>query len=575
MPFLILLFSSIVVLTPYLGGGSIIGSDLGDTYKHVWSFWHTYDLLGQLWEAGQLKTWPWTDKLSAPHGGFLMDVMLAPSIIFLPITHLFGPVVSSLSFIFVSFYLLGVTGYKLGALYNLNERSSIIVGFIAQSTPYMFGYPLASGVYERLSIWVFPLLWYSLLRFHQSGHRKMIAVSLGALSFVALSCQSYIIFAMLLLMIGLVHLRSKRALLFFILQIIPLFFIFLFIRHVTQSPWTLAPQPMRFSLFSGGPLVEESAKLSELFVPFISRRLTGEDSGDWLLRLGYVGLVPVGLCLWALWKKSSGRVCIGIGFLFLCLSLGKTIGPIPNVLYLLVAHLFPIYGSIPDAFQQLAVAMPFVSLGVMLGLEHCPSRLFWPLLGVLFVERVAALPHDKIWQTASDSVPTIYHKVEAGAIVSIPRQFQSRQLVSPAPFLYQMHHKQPMAISVYMGVTAWDAYAPIATGRAKSWKDALKCMRKGGLRWLMIHRDWFQEHKQGEAIVDRIELKPVEDDGVRVLYDLSELDIEPLSDVYLPPRNTRLPEEPPPALDTLHRDIFLMQQDKCPIDSAAQHHREP
>ena len=42
---------------------------------------------------------------------------------------------------------------------------------------------------------------------------------------------------------------------------------------------------------------------------------------------------------------------------------------IPNVLYWSLAHLLPVYGSIPDVFQQLAVVMPFLSIAVMFALQ--------------------------------------------------------------------------------------------------------------------------------------------------------------------------------------------------------------
>ena len=158
--------------------------------------------------------------------------------------------------------------------------------------------------------------------------------------------------------------------------------------------------------------------------------------------------------------------------------------------------------------------------------------------------------------------------------MELPRQYKGKQLVSAAPFWYQSLHKQKTAFSVYMGVTGWDAYAPIATGKSSNWMNSIACMRKGGVRWLMIHKEWFAERARGEQIEASIKLKPVANDGERILYDLSQLSISPQKDVYLPPRNTSLPKEKPKEV-VLDVDIFAMQQFKCPIDSAAQHHLEP
>ena len=78
-------------------GNGVVGAEYGDTYKHVWSFWHTDQVL--------FHGWPWTNKLSTPHGGFLLDVMLAPSILLLPVTWVFGPIVSSQLFVFLSLFV--------------------------------------------------------------------------------------------------------------------------------------------------------------------------------------------------------------------------------------------------------------------------------------------------------------------------------------------------------------------------------------------------------------------------------------------------------------------------------------
>ena len=127
-----------------------------------------------------------------------------------------------------------------------------------------------------------------------------------------------------------------------------------------------------------------------------------------------------------------------------------------------------------------------------------------------------------------------------------------------------------------MGVTGWDAYAPIAIGKSTNWAQAFSCMRKGGLRWVMIHTDWFTSIEEGNKVIDQIAISPKATDGTRYLYDLSVLSVKPMEDVYLPPRNTSLPDSPPPQDEIpLDADLFSMVQSKCPIDSAAQHHPKP
>ena len=556
---------ALIFLWPTWNG--VVGAEYGDTYKHIWSFWHTDQVL--------FHGWPWTNKLSTPHGGFLLDVMLAPSIILLPVTWIFGPIVSSQVFIFISIWFIGWSVFSLSRYMELDPKSACIAGILAQSSPYLLGYPLASGVYERISIWIFPLLWLMLLRFREGRNYQWILYGGISLLFMAFSCQNYAVYAMLMLAVGWIFYRDRASTIYIMTMSCLLLLAFVYVRQITQSSWTLAPQPMRFSLLPTGPLVEESATLSSLFSPFFTREQSGTDSGDWLLRICYVGVVPMCICLWK--RKEIPKTLSVIAFLFLVLSLGTMItGSIPNVLYWSFAYMLPVYGSIPDVFQQVAVTMPFLSIVIMFALQKESALIRYSLVGLIFLERMIALPHHVVWQSAPVHVPAIYEHVQEGAIVDIPRQLRGQQLVSAQPFLYQMQHDQPLAISVYMGVTGWDAYKPIAMGESTNWSKAFICMRKGGLRWAMIHTDWFPSIEEGEKVIEQISLPIAATDGKRYLYDLSKLTIEPMKDVYLPPRNTSLPDRPPPKEDVpLDVDLFSMVQSKCPIDSAAQHHPKP
>lgn len=556
---------SVGILWPMMFG--VIGSDHGDTYKHVWSFWHTDQTL--------FHGWPWTNRLSTPHGGFLLDVMFAPSLLFLPCTWIFGPIATSQIFILISLWCVGWSVFTLARFWKISNDGAFAAGVLAQTSPYLLGYPLASGVYERISIWIFPFLWLMLLRYRAERHWKWVFYGCLSLLFMAFSCQTYVVYAMMMLGLGWMFFRDRATLLYTCAMTVVVLAAFLYIRQITQSSWTLAPQPMRFSIFPTGPLIEEATTLSSLFSPFFSRAQQGVQSGDWLLRLCYIGWLPMGICLWA--YKEIPKQLLLIAFVFLILSLGSTIvGPIPNPFYWILAHTLPIYGSIPDVFQQIAVVMPFLSLGIVFALQKYRVTMRWMVVGLILLERMFALPHSAVWQSAPLSVPSVYEKVENGAIIDIPRQLHGEQLVSAKPFLYQQSHHQALAISVYMGVTGWDAYAPIALGSSTDWEASFSCMRKGGLRWVMIHTNWYPTKTEGMNVIDQISLSATASDGVRYLYDLSTLSIQPLEDVYLPPRNTGIPEVPPSKSDIpLDMNIFSMVQRKCPIDSAAQHHQVP
>ena len=545
----------------------VIGSEYGDTYKHIWSFWHTDQIL--------FHSWPWTNKLSIPHGGFLLDVMLAPSILLLPVTWILGPVFSSQVFVLISIWCVGWSVFSLAREMELSCENAFLAGILAQTSPYLLGYPLASGVYERLSIWIFPFLWLMFLRYQREKRWKWILYGVLALTFMAFSCQNYAVYSMMMLGLGCVFFRNKNTAIYIGVMAGVLLLVFLYVRQLTQSPWTLAPQPMRFSVLPTGPLIEEATTLSSLFSPFFSRTQEGIHSGDWLLRLCYVGWLPIGMCIWK--YKEIPKTILFLVFGFLILSLGSTVvEPIPNLIYWLFAHILPVYGSIPDVFQQLAVVMPFLSLGVLFALNKQRRSIRILCVGLILLERGLALPHDAIWQRASTEIPSIYDSVQDGAIIDIPRQLHGKQLVSAKPFLYQQSHGQSLAISVYMGVTGWDAFAPIALGESSDWDAAFACMRKGGIRWVMIHTQWYPTKEAGEKVIQQISMPSFSSDGERYLYDLSTMSVDVLADVYLPPRNTALPDSPLPKNEIpLNTNIFSMVQKKCPIDSAAQHHQVP
>mgnify|MGYP001257199954 CR=1 FL=1 len=556
---------SLGILWP--SGNGVVGAEYGDTYKHVWSFWHTDQILFQ--------SWPWTNKISTPHGGFLLDVMLAPSILFLPVTWIFGPIVSGQLFVFLSIFFVGWSVFSLSKYMQLNSKNAFVAGILAQSSPYLLGYPLASGVYERLSIWIFPFLWLMFLRYRDEQNLRWMLYGGLSLLFMAFSCQNYAVYAMVMLGLGWFFFRDRSSSIYIIVMTAILLLTFVYVRQITQSSWTLAPQPMRFSLLPTGPLVEEAATLSSLFSPLYTRIQNGIHSGDWLLRLCYVGLLPIAVCVWK--RKELPKMVSFMALFFLVLSLGSTIaGFVPNLLYWLLTHLLPVYGSIPDVFQQVAVVMPFLSIAIMFALQKERPHVRYIFVFLIFLERMIALPHHVVWQSAPTDIPSIYEQVQDGAIIDIPRQLHDQQLVSAQPFLYQMKHDQPLAISVYMGVTGWDAYAPIAFGKSTNWSQAFSCMRKGGIRWVMIHTDWFPSMKEGKKVIDQISLSATSNDGKRYLYDLSNLAVAPMEDVYLPPRNTALPDFLPPKEEIpLDVDLFSMVQGKCPIDSAAQHHPKP
>ena len=92
--------------------------------------------------------------LNAPSGGILWDVMFVPSLLLSQSLQFFLPMFP-LCFISISLTLSIRFHFQLFHRYT-SLVSASICSVLATFTPYLLGYPLSSGVYERLSIWFFP-----------------------------------------------------------------------------------------------------------------------------------------------------------------------------------------------------------------------------------------------------------------------------------------------------------------------------------------------------------------------------------------------------------------------------------
>ena len=173
-------------LLPLLGvlvdpAGRLPGTELGDVYKHAWSYWHTPHAIG---------AWPWTDSLNAPGGGVLWDVMLFPSLLMAPVDWIAGPVFTANLWVFFSLLLVGFCTAGFLRAIGASDLLAALGGFLAQGSPYLYGYPLYSGVHERLAVWVFPLLLWCVIRIQQQGGKRWLIWGLLGYFFGLFPCLS-------------------------------------------------------------------------------------------------------------------------------------------------------------------------------------------------------------------------------------------------------------------------------------------------------------------------------------------------------------------------------------------------
>ncbi|MEE2751785.1 MAG: hypothetical protein VX519_10175, partial [Myxococcota bacterium] len=270
------------------------GSALGDVYKHAWSYWH---LLAQV-EAGG---WPWTDFLNAPGGGRLLDVMLAPALVMAPICAVLGTIATANLFVWVSLFGVAVATWALARELTESRAGALIAGLLATWAPYLAGYPLFSGVHERLAIWISPLVVLASIRVARSGSVRWGAAACAAMAMVGLSCAVYGLWSLLLfggvsaVLLGPAQTRALRARRLAGLGVgflVVLGAAFLLARGITHDSWSLSPQPGRMSLGLGvGPQAMDVATLGEMFWPWTAASQQPVDSGDVLLQITYLGWV--------------------------------------------------------------------------------------------------------------------------------------------------------------------------------------------------------------------------------------------------------------------------------------------
>jgi len=523
--------------------GSLPGTELGDVYKHAWSFWHTPHALG---------AWPWTEALNAPAGGVLWDVMLLPSLLMAPFQWLLGPVLSANLWVLISLFLVGLSTAALARHLGATDAVANTAGFLAQGAPYLYGYPLYSGVHERLAIWVFPLLLLCAFRLRDGASRRWLALGVGGFALASAGCGVYGIWALLMMGLVLPLLRVRGDSFWGFRRQLPLFvglaavsLLLLAVMSQSSGANSLSPQPDRFGLLGvNWDLGFSKASFSSLFSPLAVRSTVGIDSGDLLMELSYVGWLQLGLCLWGLKHPASRWLC-AIAIVFVVLSLGPVVEVsgqrLSNPLYWAVSWVLPMYGSAPVPFQQVGVFASLAGLGLLaIPILKEKRGQFWLFLIVLasMAERALVLPTGLVLPRADASVSPIYASIESGQVVEFPRDYKNRALSPGRLFLAQTQHHQGLPVSISTGITAWDGFFPIRTGLSQQWERDLECMRRGGFSWIVVDRDSYSSSSQADESLHSLREilgPPVSTDTRLFLFSLRGLGVEPDENRFLVP----------------------------------------
>ncbi len=535
--------------------GSLPGSEAGDVYKHAWPYWHS---LAQISRG----VWPNTPCLHAPQGGILLDVMLIPSLLLAPVTLLWGPVLSSNLWVWLSLVLVGLAVYALARHLTGSSAGALCAALLAQTSPSILGQALTSGVHERLAAWVFPLLVLVLVRRLETRAWKWPLLGLLSMAFVAWHCPTFAVLASVMLALLALLLvspipwrrdtmaRAKgRAMLLAPLLLgmaLLLGVSFLAVRWFVTQPDFLAGVPTsRVDASTGvtAPLLEV-ATFRGLLDPFSVRIQPPKLYDDELYNLSYPGwvlLLSASSGMFLAWRRGArvSAAVVGTGFLFLLFSVGPFLfigdSAVENPFYMAAANLLPFLGSLPAAWQQVFVFNTIGAVGLAELVRRMPATRSRVMLAILLLaaglgERALVLPVPLVAARADARISSIYdHAQGEGVLADVPRVWRSRSLTRGTMFLAQTRHGHPIPVAINLGMTRWDDYLPYKSGISANWGQAAACMRDGGFRWLVVHTDWFAEATRASQCVEdlgRALGPPVFSTAREVLFDLSLLPAE-------------------------------------------------
>ncbi|HJN76142.1 MAG TPA: hypothetical protein QGF58_19595 [Myxococcota bacterium] len=451
-----------------------------------------------------------TPFLNAPGGANLLDVMLVPALLMSPVAFALGPVAAANLWILLSFLLIGAATYRLAVELTGSRLGATFAGLFAQSAPYLYGYALESGVHERLTVWVFPLLVLGLLKAARDGSWRWGLGAAVAVAVTTAGCQVYGVFCVVVLLLSfpIWALRGRQQthwipLAATLLAVcVGLIAVYALVHAAATDPWSASIQPGRTELSLGLRHTPDVATFATLLDPVtVSRDMGTTLVGDRLHKLVYLGWIPLLAGLAGAWAgRFDVRVVVAVGVLMALLATGSTLGGVgvPNPLFALFSAFVPTYGAIPPVWQQVGAFGPLAAVGVAALLARWPR--WWLAAGLLVgwtIERGLSLPVPLLVGTAPASVPGLYDLVD-GPLVEVPRVRDGRALAPGAIFLAQTSHEQPLPVAINLGSTAFDGMREVMLGVSESWPDTISCIEGHGFAWLAYHETWVAPHVDAE-----------------------------------------------------------------------------
>ncbi len=339
-------------------------------------------------------------------------------------------------------------------------------------------------------------------------------------------------------------------------------------RGWSSDPLSLAPQPGRHGLLGPGGAVVRAATPASLWWPSAPAFV---DEGDLLMRGEHLGIVASGLAALGLWIRRD-RLAAWTGAILVTLaawSLGPWVFGRLNPVYAVSVWVVPLLGAWPEPGQLTMPLVLLLTAVVGASWSRLPDRRLQVVLLVMLVgERWLALPPlENRTDTATDAVWDALS--EEGVVATIPRDLPGRRLTPGLPFIAQMGHHQPIAASVFPGVSRWDDWSVVSDGASEDWQDAGRCLRQGGIRYIAFHRAWMQERL--EPAVEQLVADQAVELGRGPTWVLVDLQTAPDTGTALPPfQPLGAAPRPPGWLPPAPLPVGIHTVDRtgmdCPVD---------
>jgi hypothetical protein len=498
---------------------TVVGLPYSDVQKHVWAFWHVLQTVAQ-------GTWPWSFLVKAPCGGVLVDPMAVPAVLLAPVTALAGPALADNLWVALSLFAVALATAALTRELGGSRLAAAIAGGLAPSSPFLLGYPLASGVRERLAVWVFPLLVLAVLRLLRRPAPWSALLAVAGLALAALGAQFYGFLAALLvpLVVAAGSLRRPgwRALLrvaaFLAALAAVLAGVYLLTTWARAHPWSLVTSSSP-SEGQASSYAFRTEWLGLLLDPLRAHRGEARLLNDTLLQVSYLGWVPLLAALLPLCLRTrepveraadrfGSALLLALIAFFAALAVGPVIGRtgLTNPVFALVGRIAPFSGHAERAWQDVAVVGPLLVAAAARALDRLPPgriRGAAAALGALAVlaERAVALPVLLAPGAADLRVSPLYDAIGAaegaGAVLDAPRFLGTTEVSPGEPFLAQVRHQRPIP----WGINP-DRQHPVA--RLELSPAVGRCTREGWLgwgavapelagatvRWVVLHPGW-------------------------------------------------------------------------------------